>query len=385
MTGWTTLAAALADELTAAGKLHSPEWQAALRAVPRHELVPVHYTMDPHTGTWTCAYTADDLPLVYSNTALFALPGGLSSTSMPGLMTRMLEALDVHDGHRVLEIGTGTGYNAALLCHRLGAEHIFSVDLEARLVELARERLARLGYRPTLVATDGTNGLPEHAPYDRIIATCSVPAVPWPWVQQTRERGLLLVDVKIGQLAGNLVLLQRRGNSAEGRFDSTYGSFMGLRRAGETYQHPRPPAVAQARASAARRTTTLEVTRPWEHSVFWFYAHTALPPGTTFSLRGDGADRPPRNTVLRAPDGSCCEVRDERDGDGTRAVWETGPHRLWRIIEDAHARWRTLGRPGWERFGLTVTPGRHCLWLDSPEGEHTWPVRGSPPSGPADN
>lgn len=116
------------------------------------------------------------------------------------------------------------------------------------------------------------------------------------------------------------------------------------------------------------------MTRPWEHGVFWFYAHTALPPGTTFSLRGDGTDRPPRNTVLRAPDGSWCEVREEPDDDGTRAVWETGPHRLWRIIEDAYARWRALGRPGWERFGLTVTPERHCLWLDNPEGEHTWPV-----------
>ncbi len=71
MTDWTILAATLADKLTAAGKLRSPEWQAALRAVPRHELVPVHYTMDPHTGAWTAAYTADDLPRVYSNTALF--------------------------------------------------------------------------------------------------------------------------------------------------------------------------------------------------------------------------------------------------------------------------------------------------------------------------
>ncbi|MGH3602222.1 MAG: methyltransferase domain-containing protein, partial [Pseudonocardiaceae bacterium] len=158
MTGWTVLAAALADELTTAGKLHSPQWQAAVRAVPRHELVPVHYTMDPHTGAWTSADTADDLPRVYSNTALFVLPGGLSSTSMPGLMTRMLEALDIHDGHRVLEIGTGTGYNAALLCHRLGDEHVFSVDIENKLVDLARQRLARLGYRPILVATDGVHG-----------------------------------------------------------------------------------------------------------------------------------------------------------------------------------------------------------------------------------
>jgi hypothetical protein len=114
VTDWEKLATALAEELTAVGKLRSPEWQAAVRAVPRHELVPVHYTMDPHTGDWHAHHTADDLARVYSNTALFVLPGGLSSTSMPGLMTRMLETIDVQEGHRVLEIGAGTGYNIAL-------------------------------------------------------------------------------------------------------------------------------------------------------------------------------------------------------------------------------------------------------------------------------
>ncbi len=312
MTDWRTLAAALADELTAAGKLRSPEWQAAIRAVPRHELAPVHYTMDPHTGDWTAAHSADELTRVYSNTALFVLPGGLSSTSMPSLMTRMLETLDVHDGHRVLEIGAGTGYNAALLSHRLGSEHVFALDIEPELIELARERLTGLGYHPTLVATDGAHGLPEHAPYDRIIATCSVPAVPWTWIQQTRDGGLILVDVKIGKQAGNLVLLQRHGDIAEGRFDHTYGSFMAMRRTGERYEL-HPGAAAQHRDSARRRSTALGLTRPWEHPVFWFYAHTELPPGTSFGLRADGPGQPPRNTVLHSCDGSWCEVREDPD------------------------------------------------------------------------
>jgi protein-L-isoaspartate(D-aspartate) O-methyltransferase len=240
VTDWRTLAATLADELTAAGKLRSLEWQEALRAVPRHELVPVHYTMNPHTGDWHSHDTADDLARVYSNTALFVLPGGLSSTSMPSLMTRMLETLDIRAGHQVLEIGAGTGYNAALLSHRLGSDNVYGVDIEAGLIDVARERLARIGYHPTLVAADGAHGLPEHAPYDRIIATCSVPAIPWAWVQQTREQGLILADVKIGKQAGNLVLLRKRGQQAEGRFDPTYGSFMGIRRDGHPYQQPRP-------------------------------------------------------------------------------------------------------------------------------------------------
>lgn len=149
---WTQRAARLADELTAAGKLWSPQWQAAVRAVPRHVLVPVYYRQ---TGRgWERADTSTSegrtrwLDLVYSNTALFTLPDGRSSSSMPGLMTRMLERLDIGDGHRVLEIGTGTGYNAALVSQRLGDDTVFSVDIEPNLVALARQRLAVLGYHP---------------------------------------------------------------------------------------------------------------------------------------------------------------------------------------------------------------------------------------------
>ena len=129
----------------------------------------------------------------------------------------------------MLEVGTGTGYNAALLSHRIGDQHVFSVDIEPDLVQLARERLARIGYRPTLVTADGADGLPEHAPYDRIVGTCSVPSVPWAWVEQVREGGLILVDLKLAPLAGNLVLLHRDDQRADGRFDPTYASFMAMR------------------------------------------------------------------------------------------------------------------------------------------------------------
>jgi protein-L-isoaspartate(D-aspartate) O-methyltransferase len=265
VTDWTVHAARLADELTTSGKLWSAPWQAAVRAVPRHALVPVHYHRVPGTDQWIHADTAADLDLVYSNTALFVLPDGLSSTSMPALMTRMLEALDIHDGHDVLEIGAGTGYNAALLSHRLGDQHVFAIDIEPTLIQLARERLARIGYHPTLATANGANGLAEHAPYDRIIATCSVPAVPWPWVEQTREGGLILADIKLAPLAGNLVLLRLRqlhGHAPQRR---------DLQLATAT---PHPPGPNTA------RTTTLDITRPWEHPVLWFLAHFHLPPAS---------------------------------------------------------------------------------------------------------
>ncbi len=106
---------------------------------------------------------------------------------------------------------------------------MFSVDVRADLVELARERLAAVGYRPTLSVVDGSAGLAEHAPYDRIIATCSVPAVPRPWAEQLVAGGLILVDLKLATSAGNLVRLRRLGDRLEGRFTARWAAFMAMR------------------------------------------------------------------------------------------------------------------------------------------------------------
>jgi protein-L-isoaspartate O-methyltransferase len=374
MTDWRVRAGRLVDELTEAGVLSSPRWRRAVAEVPRHLLVPAYYVYT--TQGWRAADTTSPdgrqrwLELVYANKALFVLPGGLSSTSMPGLMTRMLEALDVRDGQRVLEIGTGSGYNAALLCHRLGDQQVFSVDLEAELVDLARDRLAAIGYRPTLVARDGIGGLPEHAPYDRVIATCSVPAIPWGWVQQTGVDGLLLADLKLGGTAGNLVLLRRLGDRAEGRFDDRFGSFMPMR---HVHGPPRPAPMRRDRGGATERGTCLDLPRPWEQRVFWFFAH--LDAELDFSGHGqvfDPETGQPGDAFLASPDGSWCEIGATVDHDRTRRVWQGGPRRLWDEIEVAYQHWSELGRPGWDRFGLTVTEDGGVVWLDAPGPAAAW-------------
>lgn len=100
-----------------------------------------------------------------------------SSSSQPTIMARMLEALEVAPGDRVLEIatGTGTGYNAALLCERLGSEQVTTVDIDASLVEAASERLRLAGYIPTVAVTDGADGYPAGAPHDRRIGGRKLP------------------------------------------------------------------------------------------------------------------------------------------------------------------------------------------------------------------
>ncbi len=182
--------------------------------------------------------------------------------------------------------------------------------------------------------------------------------------------GLILADVKPAQLAGNLVLLRKTRDGAEGRFDRTYGSFMAMRRNGETYGSPRPGPIRD-RATARSRRSTLNAIRPWEDSVLWFLAHVRVPPGISFGLCGEDIGRPPTTTFLSAADGSWCEI-DEPSPDGAHQIWEAGPRQLWRIVEDAHATWLRMGQPGWERFGLTVRPTRQWVWLDSPDNDMTW-------------
>lgn len=289
--------------------------------------------------------------------------GGLaavSSSTQPSLMVGMLDALDLRDHPRVLEIGTGTGYNAALMCSVLGDAAVHSVDVDPALVATARTRLDSLGHHPVLAAGDGRAGLPSHAPYDRIIATCAFPEVPWAWAEQLVADGLLLVDVKVGLLAGNLALLRRAPDRLEGHFLPSWAGFMAVR------DRDRPPAWQEADppvGPAAGETETAVDPHPLAASVPWFLAQIGPPPVVTFRRFG------PQLAGGRfvAADGAWCSVSPP-DHRSRRTVTWGGPRRLWDDVERAHALWRAHRRPGWGRLGLTVAPDRsHTVWLDRPD------------------
>ncbi|MDQ3404176.1 MAG: methyltransferase domain-containing protein [Actinomycetota bacterium] len=369
-TDWATHARRLADALRDNGDLHSPQWHAAVAAVPRHLLVPRAYRQD-NTGGWVEFDTVGTLDQVYSPATLVTaletvgdnrLP--ISSSTKPDLMVRMLEILDLHDGHRVLEIGTGTGYNAALLAHRLGDNQVYSVDVGEDLVALARQRLTTAGFRPTLVAVDGVHGLPEHAPFDRIIATCSVPAVPWSWAEQLTPEGSILVDLKLANSAGNLVYLHRVDDRLEGRFTTRWAAFMAMR----SGMAPEPIEPTERATGAQSRPTDAPAT-PWsEATVAWFLAQLRLPPGTSFGYDLDPDTRQPVATTFVAPDGSWARVSLTDN-----SLTEAGDTSLWSDVEWAYEQWTSAGRPSWDRLGLTVTSdGVHQVWLDDPASSHRW-------------
>ncbi|WP_051840900.1 methyltransferase domain-containing protein [Streptomyces sp. NRRL F-5126] len=222
--------------MAAIGVPADPAWRAAFAEVPRHLFVPYYYAdggggrllwsgdTDPEArGRW--------LRGAYADTALATrMRDGrlVSSSSQPSLMAGMLDELDVRDGDRVLEIGAGTGYNAALLAHRLGDGLVTTVDLDPEITESARAHLAASGHRPTVVTGDGARGCRERAPFDRIIATCALSSVPHAWVDQCASGARILTPLATGLLSLR-VADGVHGRVAQGRFLHTAAYFVALR------------------------------------------------------------------------------------------------------------------------------------------------------------
>jgi protein-L-isoaspartate O-methyltransferase len=275
-------------------------------------------------------------------------------------MVRMLEALDVREGQRILEIGTGTGYNAALLAHRLGDDDVFSVDIDPELVDTARRRLARIGRYPHLAARDGADGWPQHAPYHRIICTCAVRRIPLAWYSQLIPGGQLLVDFK--PQGGNLVLLERKTDRLEGRFTARYGAFMVMRQHDDHDDRPSPQWQPELPLDRERTTVTPAEPSGVVRFLRSVTSSTQLRHGYTF----DEQTRQPTAVRLTTADGSCCEVELTPGRNGTRTVREGGPTPLWPEIERAYQQWRDWGEPGWDRVGVTIRPEAWTVWLDEP-------------------
>lgn len=210
-----TLHRELIDQVKAKGHITSHRVEAALRAIPRHLFLP------------------DVAPqVVYQDRAIITktVDGRfVSSSSQPTIMAIMLEQLDLHKGQRVLEIGAGTGYNAALMAHIVGETgHVVTIDIDEDIVENARAHLAAAGYeRVQVVCADGGSGFPAAAPYDRIILTVNAGDITPAWHEQLTADGRLLLPLSVRgpQLA---VAFKRVGTHFESVSIQPCG-FVGLR------------------------------------------------------------------------------------------------------------------------------------------------------------
>jgi len=189
----------LVEGLKDSGYVHSDSVLEAMERVPRHEFLP--------EALAELAYQDTPLPI-----------GEGQTISAPHMVGMMLEALDLRPGMKVLEIGTGSGYHAALVAEliRPGGK-VYTIERIEDLGLRARRTLERLGYDDVeVIVSDGTNGLPEHSPYDRIFVAAAAPHVPAPLKEQLADHGILIVPVG-GRMVQDLVIITRSGDRYDER------------------------------------------------------------------------------------------------------------------------------------------------------------------------
>ncbi|GGZ10299.1 methyltransferase [Streptomyces nitrosporeus] len=357
-----------------------PGWERAAWAVPRHRFLPDRIYLGEElepcnraeaTETWLRAAYTNDSVVTQINDGEDPGDGerwASSSASAPGIVFRMLGMLDLAAGHRVLEIGTGTGWNAGLLAHRLGAENVTTVEVDPVLAADADMRLRKAGLAPAVVFGDGARGHASCGPYDRVEATCSVRSVPRAWVEQTRPGGIVLTPWETPWLSYGLLRLKVGvQGDASGRF-SPHSAFMLMRNQRRDLRIYRD-VVRDAHQPDEYRTGL----SPWAVAGDDWAAQFAM----GLQLRDvwwTWHDNPDVDGVASrlwvATTDATSWAAVDRDGksDDRFTVWQHGPRRLWNEVEAAHTWWIHAGRPGPERFGLTTAPGtRERVWLDTPD------------------
>lgn len=191
---WEARREAMVDSLVERG-LCGERVATAMKAVPRHLFVPA-----PHQDA---AYEDQPLPI-----------GNGQTISAPSIVAMMTEALKPRPTDRVLEVGTGSGYQAAVLGKLV--RHVYTIEIVEDLAVTAKQRLKDLEYdNVTVRHGDGYLGWPEHAPFDSIIVTCAPEEIPQPLVDQLKDGGLMVIPVAEEGWAQKLYLIEKRGGELE--------------------------------------------------------------------------------------------------------------------------------------------------------------------------
>jgi protein-L-isoaspartate(D-aspartate) O-methyltransferase len=383
--GWRHWAERLAAAVQAQPFPVAPAVLEALTQVPRHRLVPLLWDHEAGSRIWQPVWPAEgdeiawyervyqDRPLV---TRVDAQGRTLSSSSQPSLVARMLTELAVEPGQRVLEIGTGSGYQTALLCRLTGAAHLVtSLEIEPETLRQTAAALQALGLEPHLRQADGRAGCPAPAPYDRIIVTASSEGVCRAWLEQLAPGGRLVAVLQPGQAPLGGVLVAEReqgGRRLQGRlrFPATFMPLRGepgyaggrVRPAGGAW-----PRWAQFRGEPAWPVTPQELQQdPWR--LFWLYARQ---PG----VRCWQEERAGRRWLVwwqaEQPRGLVCWSRAGSDQEATveielRGVPEDAAA-TWQQLQEAWELWRRW-QPGLEQYRLEADERGQRLWAETAGG-----------------
>ncbi|MET9483681.1 methyltransferase domain-containing protein [Streptomyces sp. NPDC006638] len=358
----------LVQSLVEMGAL-APEWRDAVGSVDRALFIPEvivggDFRQDPEE--WLRIVYADRPVVTQVNDGkataddAFRLP--TSSSSMPSIMLEMLDLLDVRDGHRVLEIGTGTGYNAAWLSYRLGETRVTSVELDENVLSLAEENLKRAGFRPATVLGDGRDGHREGAPYHRIICTCTMRDVPAAWLEQCPD-GRIVTPWGSSFFSGSFATLDVVDGKARGTFSGS-PAFMwdrthrgGAGRIADLYREEQ---------QGVKGTTDIPPQHVIQDDPAFFIGLTVTDTWFRWCDADDGSGE--ATLWFFADDGSSWATVEYVPDAETYEVEQYGPRTLWDDVREVFLRWHDLGKPERSRFGLSVDGDgvSQRVWLDDP-------------------
>ncbi|QDY77497.1 methyltransferase domain-containing protein [Streptomyces qinzhouensis] len=350
-----------------------PGWEETVAAVRRELFLPDSFEADGRTVSrdreperWLrCVY--GDLALTTQVDDGRATPAGsyrlpTSSSSMPSIMLEMLSLLRAEEGHRVLEAGAGTGYNAAWLAHRLGGGNVVSVDIDPVLAGQAARNAAAAGTGPRIVCGDADRGWPQGAPYDRLIATYTVPRIPYTWIEQT-PGGRIVAPWGGSFFHASFAVLDVADGVGRGSFHGR-PSFMRTRNARPHRGRLRDFLHHTDEADEAR--TALDPHHLLRNADALFAVGLALPRAWYhYVLAGDGSGE--ATLWLLADDRASWASVDYVPGQRDYLVEQYGPERLWETAEGAFREWEGWGRPERDRFGITVSADAERVWLDHEE------------------
>ncbi|MGY5132758.1 protein-L-isoaspartate(D-aspartate) O-methyltransferase [Streptomyces nigrescens] len=371
----------LGRALMSSGALSS-DWAPSYAAVPRSAVLPdLMWPYDMAVGRSVAVSRADDpakwqeyadsdVPIVtqwddgkHTGTE----PGNVptSSASMPSVVFRMLQELDLQPGHKALEIGTATTWNASLMAHRAGPGCVTTVEVDRAVATAAMATVERLGIPLHVVHGDGFQGCLEGAPYDRVIATCGLRSIPFAWVEQCRPGGVIVAPWGTNYSHADAVarlVVAPDGESASGKFTGPV-EFMKLR--SQRFAHRAHSDYVEGSVADGDESSTTITEAEFVGDQFGpeRFAMGLRVPQCSYDVanKSDGA-RPVWFYSLSDHSWACVQFRDGKPA----RVWQQGPRRLWDHVENAFRWWVHRGKPDHTRFGLTVTPEGERAWLDDP-------------------
>ncbi|MCW8382441.1 methyltransferase domain-containing protein [Streptomyces justiciae] len=363
---WEIAASALADQVTH----RSSHWRAPVAVTPRHLFVPQWWEAD--NGQWTLREPVNDeqwFSAAYADRSLITRVGPLhadqakadehptgrptSSATLPSLIVRMFQHAHLDDGDTLLDVGTGSGYGAALAAHRLGSAAVTSVDIDAYLVQAARERLNLIGLHPNVETADATGPLPAlEGQFDRIVATVAVRNVPASWLTALSPGGRLVTT-----LAGTSLIVtadKTEDGGAVGRVEWDRAGFMHAR------HHTDYPAGPSALLAAAHDQDSEDVT---------IGPYPVVDVANAWDLDSMlGITAPGIEHAYHEKDGRRTAVMVHADGSWARAtaigserptVHQSGPRRLWDILDAIRSYWLQHGELPARGAHVHITPNGH--------------------------